>query len=47
MLLTRIKCVGPNSINEALATKFHARPLKFMSKEEAHKVIGFINNVIN
>lgn len=29
------------------AVKFHARPLKFMNKEEAHRVIGFLNDVIN
>ena len=32
---------------EHTSVKFHAPPLKHMDKEEAHKVIGFLNNVIN
>ena len=27
------------------AVKFHARPLKFMTKEEAHKVVEFLNDI--
>lgn len=29
------------------AVKFHARPLKFMNKQEAQKIIGFLKDVIS